>query len=176
MRVFLPPWACALALACAAQAHATVRPLTADGIWFTLAVEDQVADSHGVEWIDADNTLNPGYVSALGLAFSIDPGFLGRLLGSTRAVAVQTINGAPLELGPELALVNPVFSRGSFAGTHLVKGSLLQSVLLPDSSTLLNATAGALRLELSDVPGPSSLPLLAGGLGLLTLMLQHRDH
>jgi hypothetical protein len=77
-----------------------------------------------------------------------------------------------------LALAEPALSRGNFisgAGVHLVTGSLLQAVLLSDGSPL-NATAGALRLEVSAVPGPSNLALLAGGLGLLALMLQRGDH
>jgi hypothetical protein len=201
MRESLRPWACALVLACATQAHASVRSLAANGAWFNFNVDDQAADSAGVEWIDADNTLDPGYGSALSFAFSIDPGFVGRLtvldtgfsgdrfsvfdhgtlLGATSLVPAQTIDSATLVLDPDTALADAAFSRRSFtlgAGSHLLSGSLLQSVLLSDGLTPLNATAGALRLEVSAVPEPSSLALLAAGalsLGAITARRRRKD-
>lgn len=181
--------ACTLALACAAQgAFATVAPLAADGRWHGFNVDSLVAASSDTGWIDTDDH------SPLSFAFTIGPGFVGRLtvvdlgfagdrfvlndagraLGATSAVPVLTVGAAPLEMDPDAALADAAFSRAVLrlgAGAYLVSGALAQSVLLDDGTTPLEATAGALRLQLAAVPEPASLGLLLTA--LLTLAAVH---
>ncbi|MDP0941742.1 PEP-CTERM sorting domain-containing protein, partial [Klebsiella quasipneumoniae] len=61
------------------------------------------------------------------------------------------------------------------AGNHSISGSLLQSVLVDVGAGPLNATVGALKLEVSAVPEPATLVSLLAGLGLIGLVVRRRS-
>ncbi|HSD37443.1 MAG TPA: PEP-CTERM sorting domain-containing protein [Rhodocyclaceae bacterium] len=174
----LKQWAAGLAL-CAglvAQAHATV--LVADGNWNTFDVDD----FYGTQWIDLggdalsfDFSVAAGQVATLTV---VDGGFAGdvfkvfngaTLLGASSAA----INSYPDSLGLDFdaALADARYSRAVFtlaAGEYSING---EATTLP-----LGTTVGAVQLAISDVPEPSSLALLTGGLLMLTaLRRSHRD-
>jgi len=176
--------ASALALALLSPtAHAAA--LAADNQWNAILVDDFTALSGGLEWIDDAG-------AALHFNFSIAPGFVGRLtvvdtgfsgdefrvyngaalLGSTSQAVDGDASGA-ITFEPADALANLNFSRGQFvlgAGVHDVSGVLSRSLAVDGAP--LNATIGAVRLEVSPVPEPASLAMLLAGLSLLTVVLR----
>jgi hypothetical protein len=185
-----------LAAACSAAAHATTLPLAADGAWSAFNVSELDASSFGVEWIDNTNTLSPGFGSALSFSFTVAAGMQARLtvvdvgfagdtftvfdhgssLGATSAVAL-TDWAAAADVGTDFdaALANAQFSRAVYtlgAGEHLVTGRLLQSVQM--DGLPLNATVGAVRVEVSPVPEPSTWLSLLAGMGLLGVTTARR--
>jgi hypothetical protein len=174
-------------------AQATTVPLASDGQWQAFGVDSFSALSGGTEWIDNDNTNAPGYGSPLDFSFTIAAGFVGQLtvvdaalagdvfsvfnhgnlLGHTSSVPVQRYDSAP-DLGYDFdaALLDPAFSHGVFtlgAGSYRISGALTQSLMLDDFSPL-NATAGAVRLDVSAVPEPSSAALLLAVLAVAGLL------
>lgn len=182
--------ACAFTAVCAAPTHAATLALDADGLWHEFTVDAAIARSGGLEWVQSD-TLAAGYGEALSFTFTIGAGSTGMLtvvdnafagdrfavtnggvlLAYTSAVGAQTIDSAPLEFDNDAALANPSFSSRVLslgAGSYTIGGSLVQSLLLSDL-TPLNATTGALRLQVSAVPEPASVLTMFGGLALLGL-------
>jgi len=180
--------ASALALALLSPT-AQAATLAADNQWHAILVDDATAQSFGVEWIDDAG-------AALHFNFSIDAGFVGKLtvvdtgfsgdefrvyngaalLGSTSTAVDGDATGA-ITFEPVDALADNNFSRGMFwlgAGTHDVTGVLSRSLAV--GGTPLNATSGALRLEVSPVPEPASLATLLAGLSLLTVWLRRRGN
>ncbi len=181
LRALLP----AALLALAAGAQATTVSLGADGTWQAFNVSDLDSRTMGVEWIDNADSLSPDFGSALAFQFTVAAGYRARLtvvdagfagdtfsvfdhgasVGATSGVAMQDYDSAP-DAGTDFdaALADPRFSRAVFtfgAGQHLVTGALAQSVQF--SGLPLNATVGAVRLEVSAVPEPATwLSLLAG--------------
>lgn len=168
---------------------AQAAPLAADNQWNALLVDDLTASSFGLEWIDDAG-------AALHFNFSIAAGFVGRLtvldtgfsgdefrvyngavlLGTTSAAVDGDVTGA-ITFEPAEALANPNFSRGQFwlgAGVHDVTGMLSRSLAV--GGVPLNATIGALRLEVSPVPEPATLATLLAGLSLLTVWLRRRGN
>jgi hypothetical protein len=200
MRYPIATLALALAAAHALPAHAAPAPVTqalaADGLWHAFTVDSLSATSGGLEWIAADDSLDPSFGHALLFSFDIaagatgvlqvqDLGFAGDryavtrdgvLLGNTSAVAPQLAGSAPFAFDADAAASQAAFSRASFtlgAGHYVIGGSLVQSVLDADL-TPLNATAGALRLTVSPVPEPETYALLLAGLGVFGMLARRR--
>lgn len=175
-------------------AHATSTPLAADGQWRAFGVDSFSAVSGGVEWIDSDYTNSVGHGTALDFTFTIADGFVGQLtvvdasmagdvfnvfnhgslLGTTSSVPVQLYGIAP-DTGDDhdAALLDNAFSRGVFtlgAGSYSISGALAQSLMLDDGAgglSALNATSGAIKLNVSAVPEPSALVFAVLGLAWL---------
>ena len=168
------------------------------GQWSLFDVSDLDAQSQGLEWIDANNSLSPDFGSPLVFSFTIDAGLTGRLLvvdagfagdtfrvrnhgsviGDTAAVPVTSYDTAPnAGLDIDAAWADSAnFSSGTFqlgAGTYQISGQLLQSVLLDGAP--LNATVGAVSLTVSAVPEPSAMAMLLAGMGLIATMVRRRS-
>jgi hypothetical protein len=177
-----------VAAAIAAPAHATTVSLAADGSWNEFNVDNQVAPSFGNGWIDFTDgsplsftfTIAAGRTGHLTV---VDAGFagdtfsltnFGAAIGSTTAVPTGTTDG-PVVSDFDQALADPSFSQGVFtfgAGTYRISGLLNQSVL--DGGAPLDATDGAVRLQVSAVPEPSPFALLLAGLGAIGLLIRRR--
>jgi len=163
-------------------------PLVADGQWNVFDVDEYSAASAGVEWIDIFNGGQPlsfefvvpaGYFGTLTV---VDGGFAGdrftvkdgaTTLGVTSAAVSNT--DANIGLDFDAALADSAYSRASYtlaAGSHSVSGWLSQSALFEGMP--LNATVGALRLEVSAVPEPSALVMLLAGAGVLAFVARRR--
>ena len=194
----------ALTCACVAASHAAPVVLPTDasqpgyGQWATFDVDQLSAVSRGVEWIDAADSLAPGFGMPLVFAFALTPGQQARLtivdagfagdtfrvtdggstLGVTSAVArADFASAASVGADFDAALADDRFSRGVFifgAGSHLVGGLLEQSV--GDGGLPLNATVGALRLTVFAVPEPSAGALVLAGLAGVTLVGRSGRH
>lgn len=185
----------AAALAAASlAAQATTVSLAADGQWNAFTVDAFSSLSGGNEWIDGDDSNAAGFGSALNYSFTIAAGFHGTLtvvdaffagdtfqlfnqglaLGLTSSVPTA-IYGSAADVGNgyDDALLNSAFSRGVFtlgAGSYSISGVLAQSLAL-DDGTALNATGGALKLEVSPVPEPSTGSMVLAALGLAWLLV-----
>jgi len=170
--------------------NAQAAPLAGDGSWNEFAVDSVYALSGGVEWIDLDGaplsfdfTIGAGQQGVLTVVDAVIAGdtftvYNGATpLGTTSPVALHTYAPDEPTVGDfDLALADPNFSRASFtlgAGSYSITGALAQSVLL--GTEPLNATLGGVRLEVSPVPEPASLALLAAGLGLLRCGARRRS-
>jgi hypothetical protein len=182
--------ALAAAALIAAPVHATSVAMTTDGSWNEFDVDSAVAADFGNGWIDDTDgsplsftfTIAPGSHGTLTI---VDAGFagdtfaitnFGAALGSTSGVRQGTTNGTTVFDFDE-ALANPAYSRGVFtlqAGSYSISGSLLQSVFDSGAGVDLDATNGAVRLDVSAVPEPSGTALLLGGLGAVALLARRR--
>ncbi|MBT9500226.1 MAG: PEP-CTERM sorting domain-containing protein [Burkholderiaceae bacterium] len=161
--------------------------LPADGSWAGFTVDGNLPP-YALNWIDDE-------AAALSFSFTIPTGFKGTLtvvdagfsgdefrisdgatlLGSTSAAVNGDALGA-IEFSFDAALANTHFSRGLFtlgSGAHEITGLLIKSTTLDGAE--LNATFGALRLEIAPVPEPATLATLLAGLALLTVVLRRRD-
>jgi hypothetical protein len=181
---------CALLTGFFAPAQAAVVSLAADGAWNSFTIDDQISLAGDTAWIDLDG-------SSLAFSFSIPQGSTGTLtvvdsvfagdrfaltnhgslLGETSAVALTTFDPAATPVfNFDAALANPAFSNGEFtlgSGDYLISGSLVQSVML-DAATPLNATEGALKLNVTAVPAPAALISLVTGLSTLGFAARRR--
>lgn len=168
------------------SAHADT--LVADGNWVGFTVDGNQAP-YSLSWLD-DNALPLHFTFTIAAGFQgrltvVDTGFSGDrysvtdhagLLGQTGAGVDGDVNGA-IEFSPDNALANPHFSRGVFtlgAGAHDISGVMSRS--LADAYGPLNASIGAVRLEVSAVPEPATLATLLAGLSLLTVVLRRRGN
>jgi hypothetical protein len=181
---------CAVLAALAAPAHAAVLSLSADGSWNSFTIADQLSLAGDTSWIALDGasltysfTIPQNSIGTLTVVDSVLAGDRfavtnnGSLLGLTSSVAQTTYNAntAPV-FDYDAALADAAFSRGVFtlgAGSYLISGSLVQSVML-DASTPLNSTDGALKLNVTAVPAPAALISLVSGLSTLGLAALRR--
>lgn len=190
---FLKPIALAALFTVSLAAHATSVPLSDNGQWQAFGVDNLAAVSSGTEWIDNDNTNASGYGTPLTFSFTIATGWKGQLtvvdaalagdifnvfnngalLGATSSVPMQQYSTAPdIGFDYDAALQDSRFSRGVYtlgAGHYSISGALVQSLML-DGVDPLNATAGAIKLNVSAVPEPSSSDLLLASLGVAWLL------
>ena len=173
-------------LALIGSAHAV--SLAANGAWAGFTVDGNLPP-YSLGWSD-DNA------APLSFEFAIAPGFQGtltvvdlvfsgdrfsvthngQLLGLT-SVAVDGYDPVnPGVLDASTALAQPAFSRGVYmlgAGSHSITGALSTSLTVDGQA--LDATLGAVRLEVSAVPEPATLVTLLAGLSLLSLVLRRRS-
>jgi hypothetical protein len=179
-----------------ATSHAAV--LSGDGSWQAFSVDEFRAADGGLGWIDPVATgaapLQFTFTIAAGFQGTLtvlDTGFVGdtfsvfngsTLLGQTSAVAPHTYSFDPLEVAVDdanLAFADLNFSRGQFvlgAGSYSIGGLLAQSVML-DASTPLNATTGAVQLQVAAVPAvpePSTYALMLASLGVLVAAVRRQ--
>jgi len=179
----------ALALAGLTTAHASLVSAGTDGSWNQFDVTRDLAADGGVGWID----INDG--SALSFQFTVNAGFVGTLTvvdtgfaGDRFSVSINgnpllptstAVNSYPTAIGQadfDAALANADYSRGIFslgAGTYTVTGALFASAL-DGAGMALDATSGGLKVDVSPVPLPPALLLLASGLGMLGTRLRRR--
>ncbi len=191
--------AAALAAGLAGPAFATTVALPGDASWQSFNVNDLDAVSHGLEWIDNNNTLDPNFGTSLTFTFTIGAGLQGTLtvvdagfagdtfvvrnggafLGNTSGVPTTNfLTAANVGTDFNVALADPNdFSQGVFVlgpGTYSITGSLLASVLFDDNVTPLDATVGGINLSVVPVPDAPALPTLLAGLGVLGLVASRR--
>ena len=176
--------ALALAALCP-TAHAVV--LAADGQWAGFVVDGNLPP-YSLAWVD-DNAAVVHFTFEVGVGFQarltvVDAGFSGDrfsvsnhgvVLGSTSVPVAGDPEGA-IEFGYDNALADANFSRSMFmlgAGGHDITGLLSQSLASADGP--LNATFGAVRLDISPVPEPATLATLLAGLSLLAVWLRRRN-
>lgn len=156
--------------------------------WASFAVS-QISVGNPLSWINDDG-------SALSFNFTIAAGNVGTLtvvdggyagdtfsvfsgatsLSDTSNVAINSPDfSVPGVSSFDLALADTSFSRGIYtfgAGSYSINGLLNQSTLIgPDR---LDATEGAVRLDVSPVPEPSQIAFLLAGLGVMGFVLRRR--
>ncbi len=184
-------------VAFAGTAHATTVNITTDGDWFQLDVDEVIAASAGLEWIDAitgpDGYNGDGSVltfsftlSTPGVLAVVDAGFAGdefqlfnggTPFGFTSDVAQTDISSAS-NSGSDFDTAFADHTNFSFTeivlgpGTYNISGMLSQSVL--DGSNPLNATLGALRV--SAVPLPPAIWLMSLALAGTFGFARRRSH
>lgn len=186
----------ALALAAASLgAQASLVNLTVDEQWHAFTVDALSSDSGGVDWIDADDSLSPGFGSPLTFAFTltqsavlrvVDGGFVGDTFRVTVHDGSQSVDHltspvAQQALDASFSLLNhgddfdaawadiAHVSRTEItlgAGTYTVTGWQLQAVNDLVNGGALTATIGAVSLSAAPVPEPSGLALTLAGLCL----------
>ncbi|MBT9458065.1 MAG: PEP-CTERM sorting domain-containing protein [Burkholderiaceae bacterium] len=172
----------------AGLSSAQAATLAADGSWAGFNVDGNLPP-YALGWIDDE-------AAALSFSFTIPTGFKGMLtvvdagfsgdefrisnganvLGNTSAAVNGDALGA-IEFSFDAALANAHFSRAVFtldSGAYDISGLLIKSTSL-DGVGDLNATFGAVRLEIAPVPEPATLATLLAGLALLTAVLRRRD-
>lgn len=170
--------AATLALAAALPALADT-PLPGNGSWVGFTVDANLPP-YAFGWQDDNGAalslsvdIAAGQVGTLTV---VDAGFSGdrfavydgsQLIGAT-GVAVNGDTSGPITFSYDAALANSDFSRGSFtlaAGHHVITGLMVESTT--DSFGPLNASIGAVKLDVSPVPEPATAATLLIGLGLL---------
>jgi len=186
----------ALIAVLAAPAFATELAITQAGYsqWMPFNVSDSDALSHGLEWIDFNDSNASGFGSPLSFTFTVGAGFMatltvvdgsfagdtfkvtnfGALLGNTAPVPATDYATAP-DTGYDFdaALTNSSFSHGVFSlmpGNYRIGGLLDQSVTLGGAA--LNSTVGALRVTVSPVAEPSTYALMLAGIGMLITLVR----
>lgn len=165
-----------LAAAMASPSQASTVNIDADGSWNAFDVDDLIATSGGLEWIDLNG-------DALTFSFTltqaavldvVDAGFGGDRFSiaitgpnnfSLQSLTSTSNNTFPDSLGLDFdqAFLSPDYSRLSVtlaAGTYSIAGALFESAL-DDSGFAINATVGALRL--TSVPLPAAAWLYLTG-------------
>jgi len=179
--------AISLATAFALPAHASNVPLPADNQWNLFSVDSALDPS--LAWIDDngsplafDFSIGAGFVGTLTIVDAVFNGDtfkvtnFGNLLGSTSSVPLADFDSAiDHGLDFDAALADSSFSHAVFtlgAGSYHIGGSLDQSLLFDGQR--LDATAGALRLNIAPIPEPSTYAMLLAGLGVVGLIARRR--
>ena len=152
--------------------------------WNAFDVDNSVSNSGGLEWIDLNNDPLKFTFTLTHSAFLdvVDAGIAGDVFnvyanGVLKGQTSAAVNSYPNGLGThfDAAWANPNYSHGSFwfqAGTYTVTG-LLTTSALDNSGQAINATVGAVRLDIPAVPEPESVWLMMTG-GLLTFIKLRR--
>lgn len=186
MKLSTPLYVGLLALTCLHTAQATTVSV-AQGTWHLFDVIDPVfgLGNNDLGWTDIGDGSSLSFnftieTGRTGFLTVVDAGFSGdefsiMLNGAALANTSAAINSYPDSLGLDFdaALTDARFSRGVYAlgaGTYTVTGALARSAL-DDTGTALNATVGALRLE---IPEPSPLALLMAAGGAMVLLGRRR--
>lgn len=176
-----------LGLGVIAQTQASTITLNANGQWNEFNVDDFSSASQGVEWIDLINSNTSDFGSALTYQFTIASGFTGMLSvvdashagdrfeifnnNQSLGLTSETANSSAYSNDFASNLTNVNFSSAFFTlgeGNYNISGALF-STLQP-----FNATNGALKLEVTAVPLPSTLGLMLTSVGLLAFMRRRR--
>ena len=176
-------------LAALTSAQATSVTLAPTGAWAEFFVVDPVFNLGNTDlaWVDLNDysnisfnfTVAPGFHATVTV---VDAGFSGDVFAvASNGVALLNTSVAPQSfpdstLDQDAAQANPDFSRGVYgfgAGTYTITGALFSSALDGDNLPL-NATVGALKLEVSPVPEASTLGLLLAGLGFIGALARRR--
>ncbi|NPU92919.1 MAG: hypothetical protein HPY82_13510 [Gammaproteobacteria bacterium] len=182
-----------LAAAISVPAQATSVNVTTDGSWYQFDVDEFVAGSGGLEWIDAitdSNGLYSGDGSALSFTFTLNQaGTLsivdGGFGGDEYRVSVNGVDYfTSTPLTPDFSSVGTDFDAAladtdGFSylnlfldpGTYTVTGLLHVSASDPYGGPY-NASVGGLRV--SEVPVPAAVWLLGSGLLGLAARLRRR--
>lgn len=177
----------AIALATFSGAHATTVSLTNDS-WQLLDVVDPAfgLGNSSFGWIDINDGSDLSFTFTVGVGQTgyltvVDGGFSGdefsvSVNGAALAGTSAAMNSYPDSIGFDFdaALADADFSRGSYVfseGFYTVTGALSRSAL-DDSGTEINATVGAVKLQV--IPEPSSFALLLAAGGALTLAGRRR--
>jgi hypothetical protein len=154
---------------------------------FTVVDPSYSLGNTDLSWLDFNDfsnisfsfTVAPGFY---GTVTVVDAGFSGDVFsvmsnGVALADTSAAVNSYPTsELDYDAALTNSNFSRGVYgfdAGSYTITGALLTSAL-NDSAGAINATVGALKLEVAAVPEASTLTMLMAGLGVVGLLARRR--
>jgi hypothetical protein len=151
-----------LALAAVGSAHAADVTLTPNGVWYEFFVIDPAFNlgNTDLSWVDIND------YSKISFGFTGAAGF---------HATVTVVDGA-FSGDYDAALSNADFSRGVYgfgAGSYTVAGALFTSALDGDGAAL-NATVGALKLEIAPVPEGSTLAVLLAGLGVFGRLARRR--
>jgi hypothetical protein len=184
------PFAAALlSLAALSSAHATDVTLTPNGAWNEFFIVDPAFNlgNTDLSWVDINDYSNIAFSFTVATGFHatvtvVDAAFSGDVFtvssnGAALAPTSAAVNSYPAStLDYDAALANANFSRGIYgfdAGAYTITGGLLTSALDSDGAPL-NATVGALKLEIAPVPEVSSLALLLAGLGAVGVLIRRR--
>jgi hypothetical protein len=176
----------AFALAAAAGAHATTVALS-EGVWqpFDVADPSYGLGNHDLSWIDINDASNLSFTftiqtGQIGYLIVVDGAFSGDVFSViSNGVALADTSAAtdsyPDSIGLDFdgALADSRYSRGTYtfgAGSYTVTGALAHSAL-DDTGAELNATVGAVRLQ---IPEPTSLALMLAAGGAMTLTGRRR--
>lgn len=185
-RRFFLGTAAALAFVLPATHGAQAATLVADGGWAGFTVDGNLppyslawtADDDGSAGFDFSVvTIAAGFqlkLTVVDLGFSGDRYTVydnGALLGTTGPAVNGDTSGA-IEFSADNALANSSFSRGVFtlgAGSHSITG------VMSTSLQGLDASIGAVKLEVSPVPEPATVASLLAGLALLGAVTRRRS-
>lgn len=177
-----------LALAGFTNVEATTVIVLPNGSWNPFDISDIGSTAGDLNWYDINDgsalsfsvTVAAGQIGTLTV---VDAGFSGDMFsvsanGNALALTTAAVNSYPASIGLDFdgALADAKFSRGTYglnAGTYLITGTLNFSAL-DDMGAPLNATVGALRLEVAPIPEASTLAMLLAGLGLVGGVVRRR--
>ena len=178
-----------LSMAVMGNAYATDVTLAPTGTWAEFFVVDPAYNlgNSDLSWVDINDYSKISFNFTVAAGFSatvtvVDGGFSGDVFSVAS-------NGGPLQntsaavnsypnpaVDYDQALANTNFSRGVYsfgAGTYAITGALLTSAVDGDSQPL-NATVGAIKLEIAPVPEMSTLAMVMAGLGFVGLLARRR--
>lgn len=167
--------------------NATIALAPGSG-WSSFLV-NETSVGNPLSWInDSGSALSFNFTIAAGTVGTltvVDGGYAGDTfsvfngaasLGNTSNVALNSPDfSVPGISSFDLALANTSFSRGIYtfnAGSYSINGLLNQSTLI--GLDRLDATEGAVRVDVSPVPEPSQVALMLAGLGVMGFVLRRR--
>ncbi len=168
--------------------HATTTAVLPNGAWSTFDVIDPQLGlgNNDLSWVDLNDGSKLSFTFAIGAGqvgtlTVVDAGFAGDVFsvmanGSPLANTSAAVNSYPVALNFDDALANANFSRGVYTfgpGNYTVTGALFSSAP-DDAGAVLNATVGAVRLDVSPVPEASPLTMLMAGLSVLGVVASRR--